>query len=291
MKEQELKPIKSSLKLVATPAQVFRALTSQNELRKWWAPKVIIARNIVSQEEDRIMEMRLMQSEPNDLVRYSWRGNEWDKMLPNTVITFQIEDLGASRSKTGEGLRLTISHDGWQDAEERDHQELVWKKALPALRALLAGKSKKPWWEGTEARGSYRQVKMAILKPIVESIEKNPPIKTSKKILQCVWKICTSLDEFGNWYLKNDDSKYELRVENIRIFSITAEGYVSLFWADIKNMLGPNMEDVINRFIVEQDEDVIIGKTQQNVRADKLHLDIWIQWCQDFLTLAKNLKG
>lgn len=289
MEDEELEPIESSLKLVATPVQVYRAITSQNELRKWWAPRVIISRNIVCQEEDRIMEMKLMQSEPNHLIRYSWRGNEWDKSTPTTVITFQIVDLGASRNKTGEGLKLVVSHDGWVDAEEREHQQLVWKKALPALRALLSGKKQKPWWEGKEARGSYKQVKLSRLKPIIESIEKIPPIKTSKKILKIVWKICTSMDKYGNWYLKNDESKYELRVDNMPIFSITTDGYVTLFWGKIKTMLGPNLDDFINRFIVEQDEDVIIGKTQKNVRVDKLHLDIWIGWCQDFLIMASDI--
>ena len=54
-------------------------------------------------------------------------------------------------------------------------------------------------------------------------------------------------------------------------------------------MLGPNAVDFVNRFIVEQDEDVVPGKTQKNVRADKLHLDIWIQWCKDFMTMAANM--
>ncbi|MCB1172135.1 MAG: SRPBCC domain-containing protein [Leptospiraceae bacterium] len=288
---KELKAIELSIKLRATPAQVYRALTSQNELRKWWAPKVIMSRNIVAQEEDRLMEMRLIQSEANEMVRYSWRGQEWEKDRPTTVITLQIEDLGASRSNTGEGLRLKVSHDGWTDKDERDYQAGVWKKALQVLKMLLADKDYRPWWQGVEARGSWRQVKLAILKPVIESIEKKPPIKQSKQIIQSAWRLCNQLDAYGNWYIKNDDSEYQLRYENMQIFSATPDGLVTLHWQDIKQLLGPALDDAINRYIVEQDQDVNPGKTQIQMPIQKLHLDIWIEWCLDILTIGRERRA
>lgn len=287
--QRELDPIELTLKLVATPAQVYRALTSQNELRKWWAPRVIMSKNIVSQEENKVIEMRLMQTERNRLVRYSWRGEEWDPEAPATIITLEINDLGASRSKTGEGLRLDVSHDGWYDQEERDHQERVWKKALPALQALLKGKKHKPWWDGEESRGSFSQVKLAALKPLVEKIEKLPPGGSKqKKLFQAVWKVCNGMDGSGNWYLKGDDSCFEFRYNGVRIFSFNAEGDLTIFWEDLQSLLGSSLEDFVNRFMVEQDMDVQIGKTQINVRADKYQIEIWIQWCQDLVTLARS---
>ena len=149
-----LAPIEASLKLTATPAQVYRALTSQNELRKWWAPRVIMSRNLVSQEQDRVSEMRLMQAEKYQLVRYSWREQDWDPATETTTITFRIRDLGASRSRTGEGLMLEMSHDGWEDEAARERQARIWKKALAVLDKILAGKTAKAWWENQEARSS-----------------------------------------------------------------------------------------------------------------------------------------
>ena len=54
----DIEAIEHELEIMTTPAQVFRVLTSQTELRKWWAPRVIMSRNLVTQLDGKDMEMK-----------------------------------------------------------------------------------------------------------------------------------------------------------------------------------------------------------------------------------------
>lgn len=276
------RPIEASLKLTATPAQVFRALTSQNELRKWWAPRVIMSRNLVSQEQDRVSEMRLMQTEKYQLVRYSWREQDWDSSVDSTTITYRIVDLGASRSRTGEGLLLEVSHDGWSDQAARDRQAAIWKKALGVLDKLLAGKPAKAWWENQNAKASYQQVRLAALKPLVEQIgpEKKGGRKTTARAL---WKICTTVDSTGNWYLKDDEREFEFRVQAVRVFGLDLNGKITIFWSEMSKALGPHLEDFGHRLAVEQDMDVQINKDREEIMVQDISVELFMRWCQDIL--------
>jgi uncharacterized protein YndB with AHSA1/START domain len=270
------------MKLTATPAQVFRCLTSQNELRKWWAPRVIMSRNLVSQETDRVSEMRLMQSEKYQLVRYSWREQDWDAAIEPTTITFRIRDLGASRNRTGEGLVLEMSHDGWVDARARDRQADIWKKAWNVLEKLLAGKKSKAWWENQESRGSFQQVRLAALKPLVEQIgpEKRGGRKTTARAL---WKICSSVDGNGNWYLKDDEQEFEFRCNGYRVFGIALTGKITIFWSDMAPALGPNLDDFARRLAVEQDMDVGVNRERESIMASEISVELYVRWCHDIL--------
>ncbi|MCR9140808.1 MAG: SRPBCC domain-containing protein [bacterium] len=268
--------------MTATPAQVFRALTSQNELRKWFAPRVIMSRNLVSQEQDRSSEMRLMQSDKYSLVRYSWREQDWDPEIETTTITYRIRDLGASRSRTGEGLLLEVSHDGWTDSVARDRQAAIWKKALNVLDKLLAGKPAKAWWENQGARGSFQQVRLAALKPLVEQIgpEKKGGRKTTARAL---WKICSSVDADGNWYLKDDEQEFEFRCQAVRVFGLDLSGKITIYWSEMSKALGPNLEDFAHRLAVEQDMDVEVKKARETIMVQSISVELFIRWCQDIL--------
>lgn len=289
MAQSNLDPIELSINVNATPAQVYRALTSQNELRKWWAPRVIMSKNLVGQEEDRLIEMRLMQAEKYHLVRYSWWGQQWDSHQDVTVITFQIHDLGASRSQTGEGLVLEVSHDGWADLEERNRQEQIWKMAMNTLEGLLAGKTSKPWWEQKATKGSYRQVKMPALKSFVENIEIGRNAQQRRKLNQGIWKVCSGLDELGTWFLRENEEEFELRHGSHRILGMNREGEFLLFWPELKKLLGANIDEFQNRLSVEQDVDVNIDAAHQKFRADAISIELWIRWCQDVFSQLHSL--
>lgn len=288
---QDLEPIEASIRATATPAQVFRMLTSQNELRRWWAPRVIMSRNIVGQEDDRTAEMRLIQSEKNHLVRYSWRIQDWPDESGATTITFRISDLGASRNRTGEGLLLEISHDGWTDPLERERQERIWKLALPVLESLLKGKEPRPWWEGESGRGSFRLVRLPALKGFVEKIEPDNRNRSNRRNLsQSLWKILSKLDGGGAWYLKEDESEFELRYGGKKVFGVTREGQATLHWKELGQLLGAELDDFARRAEAEQDLELNSSKTQEKVPAARLHPDFWIQWCQDVMRMARE-KG
>lgn len=166
-------PISLAVKIDSTPALVFRALTSQTELRKWLAPRVITAKNLISFEEEKNIDLRPVQLDKNLMVRYSWRPQDWESQIRETVLTFEIEDLGVSRSKTGEGISLMVTHDGWSDRIERDRQEKLLQSAIACLKGLLEGKRIKPWWDVRKASTGYQQIKLPGLKQFAEKDRKS----------------------------------------------------------------------------------------------------------------------
>ncbi len=286
---ERLDAIEAELTVTATPAQVFRMLTSQNELRRWWAPRVIMSRSAICQEDDRMVEMKLMQADKNRLVRYSWRGLDWDPSAPATTITFQIEDLGASRNRTGEGLKLEMSHDGWSDPLERERQDRIWKSALPVLEALLNGKDVRPWWESENSRGSFRLVRLAALKSFVEKIEPDNRDRADRRILsQSLWKICIGLDGQGSWYLKDNEKEFELRYANRKIFGVSMTGAVTLHWRELEKILGANLDEYSRRLAAEQDVDVRADKGVEKIEGSHVKPELWIQWCEDVIRTARE---
>lgn len=236
-----------------------------------------------------MVEMRLMQAEKYHLVRYSWLGQEWDPSHQPTVITFQIQDLGASRNRTGEGLLLEVSHDGWQDSSERERQERIWRLAMPALEALLNKRKFRPWWEGAEEEGAFRQVKIQGLKPFVENLERIPG-PNSRKTAQALWKCCSALDSIGTWYLQENEKAFELRYNGQALFAINDEGTLSLFWDEFRKLLGASLEDFADRLSVEQDLEVHTDSNPESFRARSLSLELWTQWFKDAIHIAQTLQ-
>lgn len=284
-------PIDASLRVTSTPQMVFRMLTSQNELRRWWAPRVIMSRNQVCQEDDRLVEMKLMQADKNRLVRYSWRGMDWPPEAPATTITFQINDLGASRNKTGEGLMLEVTHDGWSDAGERERMERIWKAALPTLEQLLQGKDVRPWWEADSARGSFKLVRLNSLKSFVEKIEPDNRDRMDRRtVSNQIWKVCIGLDGQGSWYLKDNEKDFELRYGGRKVFGVSMAGAITLHWKELEKLVGAQITEYAHRVAAEQDVEVHPEKSADKIPASSLKPELWIQWVQDLIRAARD-KG
>ncbi len=284
-----LEPITFRINLVSTPASVFRAVTSQTELRKWWAPRVIMSRNTVSQEEGVDMEMRLVTEEKYQLVRYSWRGEVWPQETPATIITFEIHDLGVFRGQTGEGIRLEIIHDGWTDQEARDRQESIWKLAIPGLKALLEGRTVKPWWDGVKSADGYRNTDLTEIRLFLEKMEQESRGRLEKKqAAGVIREICKKLDGQGEWYMKENRSEFELRFNKVRLFSVMKNGTLVLSWRELERILGERLQDYASRLSVEQDLDLRIGKSQDRISAMHLNPGFWSQWCIDIIQYKRD---
>jgi len=280
-----LKPIHLEISAIASPAAVFKAITSQTELRKWWASRVILSKNIVAQEEGREMEMRLLQSEKNHLVRYSWKMiDDPNNALP-TVITFEIEDRGVSRGNTGEGITLIINHDGWSNEEERAKQEKIWLLAIEGLKNLIENRAVKPWWEIEQTTGSFRPVKMQTIKQFLEKVERaSPRAKNSRKSAATViGRLCANLDGQGNWFQKQNGNEIELRFKSFRVFGALRNGYITFRWRELEKMAGSHFHDFVQRLQLEQELDLHIGKLQEKISAISLNPDLLSQWYIDVL--------
>lgn len=284
-----IESIHLSITAISTPSAVFKALTSQTDLRKWWASRVILSRNIVSQEDGREMEMKLVQAEKNHLVRYSWRSvEEADDIVP-TIITFEIEDCGVSRGNTGEGIRLHVIHDGWMDIEERNRQENVWKLALSGLKDLLEEKPIHPWWELEKNTGSFKAVKLQTIKLFIEKIDRECRSRADKKMAgSIIGRLCQNLDGQGIWYQKQNGNEIELRFRGYRVFSAMKNGNLAFSWREIEKMAGPRFQDFTQRLSLEQELDLHIGKGQEKISSSSLNPDLLSRWFIDILQNCRD---
>lgn len=282
-----LEPIEYTCHWNAMPAQVYRALTSQNELRKWWARQVVISRNKVCQREGIEVEMKLIVRQRNRSVRYSWRPIDWKANTPETVITFSINDLGASRQKTGEGLKLNIVHDGWVDSIERESQEHIWKLALESLKILLETGKEMPWWEHTKKQEIHdtQKINLQELKQYLEKTYKRSETQNLQKWHHSIWKICSALSDYGSWYIKKEQDIITLHIQNEKFFTIH-KGTLCLHWKELTGLAETYKHDFKSRLSVEQDINIDMEEEESNLNIDSLNSNIWIAWCID---LAKTI--
>lgn len=286
---KEIDPIELEFQVMNTPNVAFRAITSQTELRKWWAPRVIMSRNIVSQEEGRDMDMKLLTAEENRLVRYSWRGRDWSEDIPNTIITFEISDLGVSRDSTGEGISISILHDNWVDESERESQKRIWEQAVICLKDHLSGNDVKLWWNIEKSKDGYRPVNLGAIKQFLERLEKDSRGKSEKKqAAQNLLHICKEMDGQGSWYMKENGNEFELRFKDRKLFGVVKNGNLIIGWRDLEKILGDRLQDYANRLTVEQDVDLHIGKSQDKLPAYQLNPQFWVQWCLDIVQYGRT---
>jgi len=286
---EEIEPIRLETIISSTPQNVYRAITSQTDLRKWWAARVILARNVVAQYEGQEMEMRLLQSEKYHLVRYSWKSmdNPDDE---NTVISFEIEDMGVSRGgRTGEGIQLTIIHDGWNKNDLKEKQEKIWRMALPGLKNLLENKKVTPWWKQEKSVSLFRPIKLQGIKQFVDKIDRDPRGNGEKKHCgRVIGKLCQTLDGQGSWFIKENGNEIELRFNSIKVFGALKNGNMVFNWREIEKMVGSLFKDFSQRLVLEQEIDLHIGKVQEKIPASLFHPDLLGQWFIDVIQYCRE---
>ena len=281
----ENQSIHHSIKINSSPVLLYRAITSQTELRKWWAPRVINSRGIIAYNEGNEIEMRLVQQETNRMVRYSWRPTTWPENFPETTITFIIEDCGVSRNKTGEGVRLLVLHDGWVDENEKIEQEKTWQQALLAIKNYLEGKKFKIWWSTEIDESKFQMIKFPALKQFLDKIDKDNKGKPEKKLAsKNIYDLCRNIEEQGQWYMKGESSEVEFRNGERKIFSILKNGNIQFCWRELETLLGKKtFQFLTNRLSLEQNIDIHIGKSQDKIPGHLLIVESLTQWLIDVI--------
>ena len=287
-KKSLLVPIEISIRLKAMPSRVFRALVSQNELRKWWASHVAMSRNKVAQKPGQHVFMQLLNSEEPSFVRYIWRPETWEKNHPESTITLTIHDLGSFRQDTGEGLLLEIIHDGWVNEKEKEEQEKIWNLALESLKSLVEHNKVFLWWEGCNLNTSRKQINLSSLKQIFDSYKKESYDKIRKRKNQNLWKLCCTLEE-GKWFLSEGEEKIIFQCENQDLLQIT-QNEIILLWDSLNKISYDTKESFVERLEVEQD--IAIQATDENTTLDldNLQFELWISWCKDLMEKIKILN-
>ncbi|KAB2933221.1 MAG: hypothetical protein F9K24_07695 [Leptonema illini] len=284
-RREELDPLEFSLQAVTTPARAFRTLTSQTELRKWWAPRVIMSRNIVSHKPGDEVEMILLTQDKNELIRYGLKGRSWPSQQGETIITFEIEDRGVRRGSAGEGIRVNIYHEGWTDPALRAEYEAIWKLAAPALEMLLRDEEPEPWWDNDTWKGEYRPAVLADLKEFLRRMEEETRAKKEKqKASKILWKVFQELDGKGEWYCKENYTEMEFVARGQKIFGAQKAGQLVMSWRELDPILGRNLQDFADRFSIEQDMDIRVGQNYDRMPASRLNPDLFIRWCNDVIS-------
>jgi len=288
MKDRDAIPaIELKMQLHAAPAAAYRAVTSQTELRKWFAPRVIMSRNIVSQEHGIDVTMKQLKAAANQMVRYRWTRDV--DPVQDTVITFEISDKGAARSNTGEGITLTVSHDGWTDRAIRDRQAEIWSQAFQSLGALLKGKSFKPWWEESSHKSNVRHLKFPALVAAVDRMEKESKRRSEKKTLwKTIKRIVSNLEGAGEWYFLEEEQEIEFHVNERRFMTIQKTGHITIYWKELEKIAGNHTADFINRLALEQGVDVHPARGSDRWSGLEIIPDALTQWFLDLIRHGKT---
>ncbi len=293
-RQEELPPIEFSFRTTAIRSKAFRAITSQNELRKWLAPRVAMSHKRISQKENVDIVMKVISMERDECVHYSWRSEDWEPSIPSTILMVTISDMFEVRrqarddryGKDEEGLVVELIHHGWFDAKEREEQEEIWRLAVKSLEHLLGKKSPMLWWEKHKSTTAWHQVKLQALKPFLEIFKK----QKKKHIFQGLWALCSSLDEYGKWRLNTEKSSFIFSHKDKRLFQVF-EREITFFWMEIGGPSDFYLQDMKDRLAVEQDLVIDIDQAETSISLEVLQPELWAAWCVDLIKEIERTKG
>ena len=97
--------IKKSIEVDTTPESAFKAISNEDDLKKWWVdvPQLekfvggklnfrFLKENSELLEKDYVIEGKILELIPNQKLSYSWKPTD-DPDYPNTIVTWSIEPI------------------------------------------------------------------------------------------------------------------------------------------------------------------------------------------------------
>ena len=138
--------LQKSIEIDATPESVFRAISVEKELQKWWVdvPKLeqsvggtvlfrFLKENSEMLEKDFVIEGKILEIIPNEKLSYTWKPVD-DPDYPDTVVTWTIELIN---NKT----KVTVLHSGVENTKDFAHLDEGWTYFIKRLGNLLNSNS------------------------------------------------------------------------------------------------------------------------------------------------------
>ncbi len=138
----EKSEIKKTIMTNSDPANVFRKISDEGELKKWWVdvPELelkqggkmlfrFLKENSEMLEKDYMVEGKVLQVEPDKKLTYTWKPVD-DPDFPDSVVDWTIEQID---SKT----KITLTHSGLQGCKIFDLLDAGWGYFLNKLEKLL----------------------------------------------------------------------------------------------------------------------------------------------------------
>ena len=137
--------IQKSIEVDVAPESVFRAISDEKELQKWWVdiPKLeqsvggavlfrFLKENSKMLEKDFVIEGKILEIIPNQKLSYTWKPVD-DHNYPDTIVTWIIDSI---HNKT----KVTVMHSGLENAKDYSQLNEGWAYFTNKLANFLNSK-------------------------------------------------------------------------------------------------------------------------------------------------------
>ena len=141
--KMEKSEIKKTIVVNSNPANVFRKISDEGELKKWWVDVPVLElkqggkmlfrflkEKSVMLEKDYVVEGKVLQIEPDKKLVYTWKPVD-DPDFPNSVVDWTIEPFNSNKTK------VTLTHSGLQSCKIFDLLEAGWDFFLKKLEKMF----------------------------------------------------------------------------------------------------------------------------------------------------------
>jgi len=136
--------IKDEVRIQASAAKAYEALTRQAGYRGWWNAKAEVPESVggeaklyfVKDGNPVNMRYRIDEMNPNESVHWTCIGHDMPAWV-GTSLHWRIKEGGGA-------VVVSLDHDGWKDAAP-DPVAQGWKHFLGSLKAYLETGTGQPW--------------------------------------------------------------------------------------------------------------------------------------------------
>ena len=141
--KMEKSEIKKTIVVNSNPANVFRKISDEGELKKWWVDVPVLElkqggkmlfrflkEKSVMLEKDYVVEGKVLQIEPDKKLVYTWKPVD-DPDFPNSIVDWTIELIESNKTK------ITLTHSGLQGYKIFDLLEAGWDFFLKKLEKMF----------------------------------------------------------------------------------------------------------------------------------------------------------
>ena len=135
--------IKKMVEISASLESIFKAITEEDELKKWWVDVPLLEKKMGGKmlfrflkensemlTEDFVVEGKIIEYIPNHAISYTWRPVN-DPDYPDTLVTWALDNVSENKTK------LTLVHSGLEQAKDTSRLDQGWSFFLNKLVDLL----------------------------------------------------------------------------------------------------------------------------------------------------------
>ncbi len=272
------------LRFKSEVSRIYRILSSQHELRKWFMPSVIISKNIILDANKRSIHFQLVKAIPNQMLRYHWRPEDWSTNKGHSSLTYRITDHNHNRNTKDEGIQIDIVHDHWPNQFERDQQGEIWPKMIDGLSALINEDVHKPWWQNLPSNNVEQVLKLRQLRSEILKWCKEAKYSENRGFTN----LCQRIDRENCWHFLKDE-RLTYKFDGKPILSFYPDMKINFHWAAIKQCSNYHFPLMMERLNVEQELSLDSQEPDQSLFAmEDFALSLLINWLDDLIQTFRS---